>query len=71
MTAYERKYRVKEFAELLDISIKTLQRLDVSGEFKAFRTGGNHRFYLHQDIDRYIKFRNNKLKKKTEVCNAE
>jgi DNA-binding transcriptional MerR regulator len=67
MSAYYRKYRVKEFSELVDVSIKTLQRLDDSGDFKAFRTNGNQRFYVYEDIDRYIKFKNDRmLKKKAE-----
>ena len=37
-------YKPKEFAELLNISIITLQRWDNDGKLKAFRTTTNRRY---------------------------
>lgn len=38
-------YKIHEMAERLGISVKTLQRWDVTGKLKANRTLGNHRYY--------------------------
>ena len=37
-------YKPKEFAELLNVSIITLQRQDNKGKLKAFRTPTNRRY---------------------------
>jgi len=43
-------YKPKEFAEKLGISVKTLQRWDVSGKLPAKRTLSGHRFYTDEDL---------------------
>lgn len=47
-------YKVSEFAELLGVSIKTLQRWDNIGVLKARRTPTNRRCYTHDDYEEYI-----------------
>lgn len=41
-------YRLNEFATLLNVDVKTLQRWDKSGKLTAFRTPTNRRFYTHK-----------------------
>ncbi len=38
-------YKPNEFAELINVSVRTLQRWDVEGKLKAFRTPTNRRYY--------------------------
>ena len=40
-------YKPKDFAELLGISVKTLQRWDREGTLKANRTPTNRRYYTY------------------------
>ncbi|EPB8180096.1 IS607 family transposase [Clostridium perfringens] len=46
-------YKTKEFAELLNISIITLQRWDNDGKLKAFRTTTNRRYYTYEQYLEY------------------
>ena len=46
-------YKPKDFAELLGISVKTLQRWDREGILKAKRTPTNRRYYTY---DQYLQF---------------
>lgn len=39
-----------EFAERLDVTVKTLQRWDKSGKLVAKRTPANHRYYTEDDL---------------------
>jgi DNA-binding transcriptional regulator YiaG len=48
------RYKPKEFAELLDISVKTLQRWDRKGFLTAKRTATNRRYYTY---DQFVEFR--------------
>ena len=41
-------YKPKEFAELLNVSVKTLQRWDREGILKAHRTITNRRYYTYE-----------------------
>ena len=43
-------YKPKDFAELLDVSVKTLQRWDREGILKANRTPTNRRYYTYDNI---------------------
>ena len=45
--------KIKQAAKYLGVSIKTLQRWDSSGLFKARRTPTNHRYYLKEDLERF------------------
>ena len=47
-------YKPKDFAELLGVSVKTLQRWDREGIWKANRTPTNRRYYTH---DQYLQFK--------------
>jgi predicted site-specific integrase-resolvase len=52
-------YKPKYFAELLGISVKTLQRWDREGTLKANRTPTNRRYYIY---DHYLQFKGIKVK---------
>lgn len=41
-------YKPKEFAELLNVSVITLQRWDNNGKLKAFRSPTNRRYYTYE-----------------------
>jgi predicted site-specific integrase-resolvase len=47
-------YKPKQFAELLNVSVKTLQRWDRDNILKAFRTPTNMRYYTHKQ---YLEFK--------------
>ena len=47
-------YKPKDFAELLGVSVKTLQRWDREGILKAYRTPTDRRYYTY---DQYLQFR--------------
>lgn len=47
-------YKPKDFAELLGVSVKTLQRWDREGILKANRTPTDRRYYTH---DQYLQFK--------------
>ena len=47
-------YKPKDFAELLGVSVKTLQRWDSEGILKANRTPTNRRYYTY---DQYLQFK--------------
>ena len=46
-------YKPKEFVELLNISVITLQRWDNNGKLKAFRTPTNRRYYTYEQYLEY------------------
>lgn len=48
-----RHYKPKEFAELLNVSVITLQRWDNDGKLKAFRTPTNRRYYTYEQYLEY------------------
>ena len=52
-------YKPKDFAELLGISVSTLQDWDRKGKLKANRTPTNRRYYTY---DQYLEFKGLKLK---------
>ena len=47
-------YKPKDFAELLGVSVKTLQRWDREGTLKAYRTPTNRRYYTN---NQYLEFK--------------
>lgn len=47
-------YKPKDFAELIGVSVKTLQRWDNQGILRAYRTPTNRRYYTN---DHYLKFK--------------
>ena len=59
-------YKPKDFAELLNVSVKTLQRWDREGILKAKRTPTDRRYYTY---DQYLEFKGikNKTNRKTVI----
>ena len=49
-----KKYRLNEFAEIVNVSVKTLQRWDYEGILKAYRTPTDRRYYTHEQYLAYI-----------------
>ncbi len=41
-------YKPNEFAELINVSVRTLQCWDVECKLKAFRTPTNRRYYTYE-----------------------
>ncbi len=41
-------YKPQEFAEMIGVSVKTLQRWDNDGKLKAYRTPTDRRYYTHK-----------------------
>ena len=62
-------YKPKDFAELLGVSVKTLQRWDREGILKANRTPTDRRYYTY---DQYLQFKgiNIEYDKRKVVINA-
>ena len=50
----EKQYKPNEFAKLINVSVRTLQRWDNEGILTAFRTPTNRRFYTHGQYLAYI-----------------
>lgn len=44
----EKTYKPHEFAGLLNVTVRTLQRWDREGKLKAYRTPTDRRFYTHE-----------------------
>ena len=53
-------YKPQEFAEMIGVSVKTLQRWDNDGKFKAYRTPTDRRYYTHKQYVDYIGDSNSK-----------
>ena len=47
-------YKPYEFAEMIGVSVKTLQRWDNDGKLKAFRSPTDRRYYTHKQYVDYI-----------------
>ena len=48
MVILSKHYKPKEFAELLNVSVLTLQRWDNAGKLKAFRSPTDRRCYIYE-----------------------
>ena len=57
-TSNIKNYKPKDFAELLGVSVKTLQRWDREDILKAYRSPTNRRYYTY---DQYVKFKGGAL----------
>lgn len=53
-------YKPQEFAEMIGISVKTLQRWDKEGKLKAYRTPTDRRYYTHKQYVDYMGDSNSK-----------
>lgn len=47
-------YKPQEFAEMIGVSVKTLQRWDNEGKLKAYRTPTDRRYYTHKQYIDYM-----------------
>ena len=47
-------YKPNEFAALVGVSVKTLQRWDNDGKLKAYRSPSDRRYYTHKQYMDYI-----------------
>ena len=47
-------YKPGEFAKLIGVHIKTLQRWDKEGKLKAYRGPTNRRFYTQEQYNMYL-----------------
>ena len=47
-------YKPNEFAELVGVSVKTLQRWDNDGKLKAYHSPSDRRYYTHKQYMDYI-----------------
>ena len=50
----DKQYKINEFAKMINVSVRTLQRWDNEGTLKAFRTPTNRRYYTHSQYLAYI-----------------
>ena len=53
-----KKYKVGEFAKLLNVTVKTLQNWDKQGTLTAYRTPTNQRFYTEEQLNQVLGFSN-------------
>ena len=53
MIILSKHYKPNEFAELLNVSVITLQRWDNNGKLKAFRSPTNRRYYTYEQYLEY------------------
>jgi Predicted transcriptional regulators len=60
-----KKYKPKDFARLIGVSVKTLQRWDNEGILPASRTPTNRRYYTHEQ---YLIHMKGNIKKRKVVC---
>lgn len=61
-------YKPNEFAEMIGVSVRTLQRWDNDGKLKAYRNPSNRRYYTHSQYVEYMgKIVQEKDKRKTII----
>lgn len=53
MKNYTQNYTPKAFAEMIGVSVKTLQRWDREGILKAYRSPTNRRYYTDEHYNKY------------------
>lgn len=61
-----KRYKVGEFAKLLNVIVKTLQNWDIQVTFKAYGTPTNQRFYTEEQLNQVF----NLLNKNQEIQEA-
>ena len=59
-----KRYKVGEFAKLLNVTVKTLQNWDKQGTLKAYRTPTNQRFYTEEQLNQILNLSNTNQKQK-------
>lgn len=57
MTKLDNKllYNIKDAANFIGVSTKTLRRWEKAGKIKSYRTIGNHRRYKKTDIEKIMR----------------
>ena len=60
-----KRYKVGEFAKLLNVTVKTLQNWDKQGTLKAYRTPTNQRFYTEEQLNKVLGLSNENQEEKT------
>jgi len=60
-------YKPKEFAELLNVSVLTLQRWDNSNKLKAFRSPTDRRYYTYEQYLEYRGIHKDQLDRKAVI----
>lgn len=60
-----KRYKVGEFANLLNVTVKTLQNWDKKGTLKAYRTPTNQRFYTEEQLNQVLGLSNEKQEEKS------
>lgn len=60
-------YKPQKFAEMIGISVKTLQRWDREGKLKAYRTPSDRRYYTHKQYVDYMGEGNSKMAKQLYI----
>ena len=64
----DKQYKINEFAKMINVSVRTLQRWDNEGTLKAFRTPTDRRYYTHTQYLAYIgESLHGKIKGKTVI----
>ena len=61
-------YTPKQFASMIDRSVRTLQKWDVEGSFKAHRNPKNRRYYTHDQYLEYLGIKADSDKKTVVYC---
>ena len=62
-----KRYKVGEFAKLLNVTVKTLQNWDKQGTLKAYRTPTNQRFYTEEQLNQILNLSNQKEKRGLKI----
>lgn len=57
-----KNYKPKEFVELLNVSVLTLQRWDNERKLKAYRGPTNRRYYTYEQYKEYMGITNSNKK---------
>ena len=64
----DKQYKINEFAKMINVSVRTLERWDNEGTLKAFRTPTDRRYYTHTQYLAYIgESLHGKIKGKTVI----
>lgn len=66
-----KNYKPKEFAELLNVSVLTLQRWGNAGKLKAFRTPTDRRYYTYEEYKEFKGITYSEMKKLKKAYKIE
>ena len=60
-----KRYKIGQFAKLLNVTVKTLQNWDKQGALKAYRTPTNQRFYTEEQLNQILNLSNDTQEEKS------